>query len=98
MKKNILLVFFFFFVVTSSPYAQNCQLTSYQNVYWNKGVPVSTTKNKFFTSSGQMFIVGYTRSALNQSMDAWLMKTTARGTPLWSKAIGTPVAETIYGG
>jgi len=42
-----------------------------------------------------MYISGFTESAANKSTDAWIMKITGRGNPLWSRAIGTASSETI---
>jgi gliding motility-associated-like protein len=97
MKKSIAIIFFFSFLLMKVSHAQTCDAVSFQNIYFNKNVHDTRTKNLFFTQRGNMYITGYTQSAGNGSVDAWVMKTTARGTPLWSKAIGTSSEEVING-
>jgi len=76
-------------------YAQVCDSNSFQSIYWNKGIHDARITNVNIPSSGNIFISGYTESGNNKNTDAWIMKITSRGNPLWSRAIGTFSSETI---
>lgn len=101
MKKNISPIFFFtlllnLFFINEIVIAQLCDTMPYQHIYYNKDYNLTRVKNLVFTKSIDIYICGYVnQSSKDSNVDAWLMRTTYHGTPLWSKAIGTPANETV---
>ncbi len=98
MKKNIVVFFFsilFFYLKVTG---QSCDTIPYQHIYSNAGFYGTRIKGFSFTSSDDIYILGFvTQDTSNNNTDGWIMRTTFHGTPLWSKAIGTSATETING-
>src|SRR5215470_5739003 len=95
--KNRSFIFFLCLMFIKPGMAQVCDTNTFQSIYWNKGVHDSYMTNMNIGASGDVYISGYTESAINKSVDAWIMKLTVRGNPLWSRAIGTSAEETVSG-
>jgi len=99
MKKSIRLIFFFNSLLTYfQTSAQTCDTVPYQHIYYNQGYHETKLKNFSFTKTNDLYFAGSVNSSLtNINHDAWMMRTTFHGTPLWSKAIGTGADEIING-
>ncbi|MEP6466721.1 MAG: gliding motility-associated C-terminal domain-containing protein, partial [Parafilimonas sp.] len=64
--------------------------------YYNNGFNSTRVKNISFAPNNDIFLFGsLNQNAKESNVDAWVMRTTFHGTPLWSKAIGTSADETI---
>lgn len=98
MKKNKAYLFFFCFAfLSTSLCAQYCDTFSFQKIYWNQGIHNAHPRNVSINSSGDLFIIGTTESAINKSDDMWILKTTAGGNIIWSKCFGLQKDETLNG-
>jgi len=96
--KRIFSIPVFCFILQQSVNAQPvCDSNTFQSVYWNAGVHDTYVTNMYVSPSFDVYMCGYTNSAVNKSVDAWIMETTARGNVLWSRAIGTAASETVNG-
>lgn len=98
MKEIRLYLFFFFlFFLKIHLSAQYCDTLSFQKIIWNQGIHDASAKNIYFSSAGNMYIVGTTESGINHSSDVWIMKATPGGNVIWSKTIGMQKDETLNG-
>lgn len=88
--------FFSILIIYKHAAAQTCDTAPYRHVYYNKDYIKTQVKNFSFASGNDIYLIGsVNKDSKNSNVDAWLMRTTYHGTPLWSKAIGTNADETI---
>jgi gliding motility-associated-like protein len=97
-NKNLIL---FFCAIISIPvlYAQRCDTIGFQSIYWNKN-SFQSDAYKIIPSGPNVFFLGYASedSVANSGRGVWLMKMNSKGTPLWSKVIGSIDNETFADG
>ena len=96
VKKNINIFFFSTIFFSSIVKGQTCDTVPYQHIFYNQGFNTTRIKSFAFTTYSDIYMLGFvTQDTVNNNTDAWIMRTTFHGTPLWSKAIGTDAVETI---
>jgi len=97
MKKSIGVIFFFNSLLI--PYhasSQSCDTFPYQHIYYNQGFHDTKVKSFSVASNKDVYLIGYVNQyGEDSNADAWMMRATSHGTPLWSKAIGTGADETV---
>lgn len=78
-------------------HAQLCSDAPKHVIYFSKNTHESLVKTIFLKDKDSMYIVGSVNRPANgkDNHDVWIMFTNPKGTPIYSKAIGTSADETV---
>lgn len=79
--------------------AQTCDTINYQTILWNIHNNDAQPQFMFTDAQRNLYFAGSTNSdmGMNSVSGGWLMKTTPRGTPLWSHFVGSNISAGIGG-